>query len=436
MKETFNYLRYIVPVVVIIWGIFSNRPDIEVDENEDVKVADEKVLKGPLKQITKENKSEILSPLSKTEKKLNSRPDRPSVDYRVQENISDSFVQSGVTIDEQIYNKASVKESYYQQYLEEPNSEPPLKSSVPLKDNPTYAIPSSTQIIKPKPTATPKATPVSNEGGSDSIHIAGESNAQSGTYTFPLEVELKLKINGQESSAGTIYYCKSEDHLCCNVFVSSSTYTAALDLGDQGNGPYCLVFYGKTSNGIATNAGQILVTIDNTLPAPPMATVTEFYMQTTERYSFYVPRLDYPESSEKIILTMHHTLDPLYTNDCQDVVEDLPPLDYGMTAFDFKKYLEFPFDFFFFRNFAPLDYGDNYYFFLLAKQNIDAAIYNCSHVKIVVKDFELFSSEPIKSSSLEFVGGFSAQGFFKAAPFNSGSGRNDELHSNFLNSLY
>lgn len=285
------------------------------------------------------------------------------------------------------------------------------------------------------------------QGGS--VQVSVESNRKSGAYHLPFFVDLIFKINGVIDLNGKIYYCLKSGGDCCLDYETTTLYLNPIAIGDDGNGEYCLSFYGESSFKVKTEVAKLKVSLDtNSLAEPEVATSTQ-YLQTTERYSYKFPMLSYSQNANGTILTIHSLeFDPGGTPDCRNIYETEPVLDLddinGPDYVDYQKYLENFFDVFIFNKNYIENYYDYYFVSVLRKKYIDIDDISCSMTKITIEDFPVFNTQAIKqlshsTTSLSLLGGFVPYGYFRTsltATGTSGAGRFNELRSGFINTVY
>ncbi len=448
MKSFIKLGKIILPLGAAYWLFWNHLIKIEVqDESEDI-TPDAEIKKiisppSPPKKLINTTKgpltSKVLSPLV---------PSNPDNYFQYNEENNEK-IESLTQVPQAFYE---LNNKYFEQFIEEdldldPNPSPQKKKEY---SNPTIGplTYDSTPISPPTPKTTTNTPEQSSYESSGQTLISVESDKSPGTYSFPIDVGLTLKINGVTSNSGFVFYCKGSAGACCDDAAITSTYTVAVELGNEGNGNYCLSFYGKTSGGIATQPTDLIIKIDDTLPSLPEIAENYYEVQSTERYIFSLPPITYSAlPPANTALSLHWGTDSgLLAPDCQDVAENILPLDFQLDGspdyFDFIKYLNDPFPFYIFHNFANLQYGDNYVVNLLSKKTLDRVSYNCSSLQILVKDFEAYSSLPLANATTEggyLIGGFISQGFFDTTASttqSSGHGRNNELHSDFMNTVF
>lgn len=308
------------------------------------------------------------------------------------------------------------------------------------------------QVATTKPNTASNTTTYTT--GSMSDNVAGDTlsihaNISSGTFISPQEVELVLKLNGQEISNSKVYYCLSYETTCCNPKQSPTLYTAPILVGEINDGLYCLSFYGSYNNSFDTDIASLKITIDST-PLPPLSLdPTHLYLQSTQKFSFLLPKVAYSGLTEPaLIFSLHHSLlDPGSDPDCKQLFLDNNALDLSgdnvSDYFDFNDYLANTYSIFPFYYFPVFDYGENYIIPIVRKFNDDAALYSCTTLNVTINDFDFFSTLPINTatstSSTKLIGGFQSYGYFldpSTTTQTTGKNTNQGLHSEYMGTIY
>lgn len=330
----------------------------------------------------------------------------------------------------------------------------PAKTAAP-------SVSSTTVTPTPTPTATPTPTPTVPP-----IGMAVLSNTASGTYTFARPFVLTFYIDGTPApTEGSSIYCTTNTpgDPCCDPTNPAnsghtSVWTATTTIGNNGNGSYCVSFYGEhTASASTTAVTNLSFQIDSTAPAAPQVATETMVVQTTETYNVHFTMGNDPLLSMGQSLSFYRlTPDELSSasNNCGNIVHDYLPLDLNgdgtPDTVDLVSYLMSYLDVLIYGSPAlplALNYTEtNYVISVATKPNLDTPLNTCSITPIIVKDFEVFSDQPAyrvpasDASGSTLMGGFNPYSFFEGTETATGSsvgeGRFNELRSNFLNIIH
>jgi hypothetical protein len=301
-----------------------------------------------------------------------------------------------------------------------------------------YAVSSSSNSVIPATGTDASVVPDGSlPSSSMGVKLFVYSDKSSGTYGANISVTLSAN-----SATASIKYCLQLGS-CCDPMSSGTTYSAPITVTD---GNYCLsaISYDGASISEITNFTYL---VDSTLPDVSQ-TVTYMQFQSNEINNLQVTSSDM--GIDGFTLTQLNLVanDPTSMT-CSDILLNYPSTTYGLleellndsvinmgggrspaSVFNFPLTNQ------------SISYGDNFLVSIVEDNtNIDGPIYSCPTTKVVLKDFEIYSSQKsvaqekvIGSDSSTLQGGFAPYGGFNATLNQSSKGRVQVSGSAYLES--